>query len=39
MRGADEIVVVNKPGGIPVHACGPYKYQTLPSLLVAEHGA
>jgi 23S rRNA-/tRNA-specific pseudouridylate synthase len=30
--------VVAKPAGIPVHASGPYRYNTLLSLLVAEHG-
>lgn len=30
--------VVAKPAGIPVHASGPYRYNTLLSLLVAEAG-
>lgn len=33
-----DVCVVSKPAGIPVHASGPYRYNTLLSLLVAENG-
>ena len=32
------LLVACKPAGMPVHASGPYRYNTLLSLLVAEHG-
>jgi 23S rRNA-/tRNA-specific pseudouridylate synthase len=33
-----DLVIVCKPAGIPVHACGPYNFNTITSLLVAEAG-
>ena len=33
-----DLIVASKPAGIPVHASGPYRYNTLLSLLVAEKG-
>lgn len=32
------LVVLNKPAGMPVHSCGPYKYNTVLSCAVAELG-
>jgi hypothetical protein len=34
----DDLVLVAKPAGIPVHSCGPYHHNSLLSLLVAEAG-
>ena len=33
-----DLIVVCKPAGIPVHACGAFRHNTLISLLVAEAG-
>lgn len=35
---SDTLLVVSKPAGVPVHASGPYRRNTLTSLLVAEAG-
>lgn len=33
-----DLVVVSKPAGIPVHACGAYRHNALTALLAAEAG-
>lgn len=35
---SDDLLVVNKPSSIPVHACGGYRLNTLVSILQAENG-
>lgn len=34
----DEIVVIDKPSGIPVHPTGRYRYNSITAILEAEHG-